>query len=160
MGPSSWPSRTVLSRRAAENYAPPGDVLTWACKGFGHDAWNLIQEAKTQVGRTKLARGTGTPGSTRRRLLAAIALKELGPEVRGFFDMKEGREHRNTPPKPPTPRTEDSVWNVLDAFQQAALLDGFGASFSADFYKSRRGLGLKDETGEIPTLLATILQRL
>jgi hypothetical protein len=72
--------------------------------------------------------------------------------------MKEGREHRNTPPKPPTKRTEDSVWNVLDSFQKAALLDGFGAGFSADFYADPRGL--KDETGEIPKLLATILERL
>ncbi len=149
---------TVLTRRAAENYAPPGDVLAWACEAFGNDARKLIQEATTQAGRTKLALGAGNPGSTRRRLLAAIALKELGPEVRALIDMKEGREHHNPPPKPPTKRTEDSVWNVLDAFQKAALLDGFGARFSADFYTGRPGL--KDETGEIPKLLATILQRL
>jgi hypothetical protein len=148
----------VLGRRAAENYAPPSDVLAWACAGFGRRAPGVIQQAKTASGRMMLAGEPGQPASARRRLLAAIALKELPPDARGFLDMKEGRWHRNTPPKPDTVRTIDIVWNPLDAFQQVALLDGFGAGFSADFYGTRRGL--KDETGEVAALLATILERL
>jgi hypothetical protein len=149
----------VLGRRAAENYAPPNDVLAWACDGFGRKrASSIIEQAKTMPGRMMLAGNTGEPGSARRRLLAAIALKELHPNARGFLDMKEGRSHRNQPPKAPTVRTADIVWNTLDAFQQTALLDGFGASFSADFYADRRAL--KDETGEIAALLATLLERL
>jgi hypothetical protein len=149
---------SVLSRRAAENYAPPGAVLAWARDEFGQDAWRLIQEAGTPAGRAKLALGTGVAASPRRRLLAAIALAELPPTVRGFVDMKEGRLRRNQPPKAETIRTADSVWNALDNFQQAALFDGFGASFSATFYASRRGL--VDETGEVKALLGTIMERL
>jgi hypothetical protein len=148
----------VLGRRAAENYAPPSDVLAWACGVFGRKASGVIQQATTPPGKATLAGEPGDPASARRRLLAAIALKELPPDARGFLDMKEGRLHRNTPPKPDAVRTVDVVWNLLDAFQKAALLDGFGAGFSADFYADRRGL--KDETGEIAALLATLMERL
>jgi len=55
-------------------------------------------------------------------------------------------------------RTADIVWNPLDAFQQAALINGFGAGFLADFYAGRTGL--VDETGEITKILATLLERL
>ena len=118
----------------------------------------MIEQAKTAPGRATLAGEPGELASPRRRLLGAIALKELPPDARKFLDMKEGRWRRNQPPKAPTVRTADVMWNLLDAFQQAALLDGFGASFSADFYGDRRGL--KDETGEIAALLTTILERL
>lgn len=147
----------VLTRRAAENYAPPGDVLTWASNGFGPDAWRLIQQASSPTERAKLTIGTGLANSARRLLLGAIALREIHPDVRGFFDMKEGRRHRNRPPKLDIVRTRDSIWNALDDFQQAALLDGFGAGFSASFYASRTGL--RDETGEITALLAKIMER-
>ncbi|WP_438009476.1 hypothetical protein WME89_12855 [Sorangium sp. So ce321] len=148
----------VLSRRAAENYAPPGAVLTWARDGFGRDAWRVIQRARTPAERATLAIGTGAEGSWRRRLLAAIALTELHADVRGFVDMKEGRLRRNRPPQADVVRTVDSVWNTLDAFQQAALLDGFGAGFSASFYGSQRCL--QDETGEVKAFLAKIMERI
>lgn len=148
----------VLSRRAAENYAPPGAVLCWARDNFGPDAWRVIQQAQTLTARTNLAKGTGVANSSRRRLLAAIALTELSPTVRGFIDMKEGRLRRNKPPKADIVRTADIVWNELDAFQQAALFDGFGADFSASFYATQRGL--QDETGEIRALLAAIMERI
>ena len=148
----------VLGRRAAENYAPPKEVLTWACNTFGRKASSLIEQAKAVPGRTVLAGDTGEPASAKRRLLAAIALKELNPDSRGFLDMKEGRWRKNKPPKDDIARTVDSVWNLLDPFQKAALLDGFGSAFSADFYADRRGL--MDETGEITRLLATLLERL
>ncbi len=147
----------VLTRRAAENYAPPGDVLTWASEGFGREAWKLIQQASSPTERAMLTIGTGLANSARRQLLGAIALRELHPDVRGFLDMKEGRFHKNKRPKPDIERTADSIWNALDDFQRAALLDGFGAGFSASFYASRTGLG--DETGEIPALLAKIMER-
>lgn len=142
----------VLGRRAAENYAPPSDVLAWACGGVGRRASGVIQQATTPPGRATLAGEPGDPGSARRRLLAAIAFRELGQEVRGFFDVKYGRT------KDGEVRTADTVWNPLDAFQKAALFDGFGAGFSADFYADRHAL--KDETGEIAALLTTILERL
>lgn len=143
----------VLSRRAAENYVPPSAVLDWACAAFGRGpASRIIRNAETAAGRQSLAANSGTPQSTKRRLLAAVALRQLHPDERGFIDMKEGRL-RGT-----SVRTIDVVWNKLDSFQQAALLDGFGASFSADFYTER--VGLLDETGEITTLLATIGERL
>lgn len=148
----------VLGRRAAENYAPPNEVLAWACGVVGRRASGVIQQATTPPGRATLAGEPGDPASARRRLLGAIALKELHPETRGFLDMKEGRLHKNQPPKPDIVRTTDTVWSSLDAFQKAALFDGFGASFSAEFYGDRRGL--KDETGEIAALLTTILERL
>src|SRR6185312_15301349 len=119
---------TVLSRRAAENYAPPGDVLAWASAGFGRRASGVIEQAKTAPGRAMLAGDAGDPASPRRRLLAAIALRELGPNARAFFDMKHGRL------KDGAIRTVDAVWNPLDAFQQTALLNGLGAGFSADYY--------------------------
>jgi hypothetical protein len=99
-----------------------------------------------------LAGDTGEPASPRRRLLAAVALRELGPDTRGLFDMKDGRLEDGVT------RTVDTVWNPLDAFQQAALANGFGAGFSADFFAEQRGL--RDETGEIAALLATLLERL
>ena len=145
----------VLTRRAAENYAPPGAVLRWAVTIFGGDeAWRLIAQAKTPDGRQSLAIGAGNAGTPRRRLLAAIALKELQehPEkVCEVFDMKEGRG-------PDGHRTTDRVWNALDSFQQAVLVDGFGSSFSARFYLNQHHLN--DETGEIGGFLGKILERL
>lgn len=144
---------SVLTRRAAENYAPPGAVLSWARDKYGRDAWRLIQQAGTAE-RARLASGTGAPDSPRRRLLAAIALAELPPNVRGFIDMKEGRLRQSNK----AVRTIDSVWNELNDFQQAALLNGFGAGFSASFYEGQ--CGLHDETGEIRTLIAAIMMRI
>jgi hypothetical protein len=44
----------VLGRRAAENYAPPSDVLAWACDGFGRNrASSVIEQAKTTPGRAR-----------------------------------------------------------------------------------------------------------
>jgi hypothetical protein len=142
----------VLTRRAAENYGPPGAVLKWSASVFGSDAWRLIQQAESPTGRQTLAIGTGNAGSPRRRLLAAIALKELPEAVRGVLDMKEGRG------PPDARRTADDVWNRLDPFQQAVLVDGFGGSFSARFYLSQQHLN--DETGEVVSFLKKILERL
>jgi hypothetical protein len=146
----------VLSRRAAENYAPPGDVLAWASAGFGRRASGVIEQARTEQGRAMLASDIGEPASTRRRLLAAIALRELVPNARAFFDMKHGRL------KDGAIRTADIVWNPLDAFQQAALLNGFGAGFAADYYAEhcKDRPSLVDETGDITKILATLLERL
>jgi hypothetical protein len=146
----------VLTRRAAENYGPPGAVLTWAVAKFGPDeAWRLIQLAESPSGRQTLAIGAGEAGTPRRRLLAAIALKELQkhPEkVCEVLDMKEGRGPADGR------RTADKVWNTLDPFQQAVLVDGFGSSFSARFYLDQQHLS--DETGEIGGFLRKILERL
>ncbi len=147
----------VLTRRAAENYGPPGAVLTWTIAEFGRDddAWRLIRLAESPAGRQTLAIGTGDAGTPRRRLLAAIALKELQkhPErVCEVLDMKEGRG------PPDARRTSDKTWNALDPFQQAVLVDGFGSSFSARFYLDQQHLS--DETGEIIGFLNKILERL
>ena len=145
----------VLTRRAAENYAPPGAVLTWAVAEFDGDAWRLVHQAESPTGRQQLAIGTGSAGGPRRRLLAAIALKELQkhPEkVCEVLDMKEGRGPSDGR------RTADKVWSELDPFQQAVLADGFGGSFSARFYLDQRHL--RDETGEIGGFLGKILERL
>lgn len=117
----------------------------------------MVEQAKTAPGRATLAGEPGEPASPRRRLLGAIALKELPADARKFLDMKEGR-WREHPPRAPIVRTPDGVWNLLDAFQKAALLNGFGKTFSEEFYGPRRGM--KDETGEIVALLTTILERL
>ena len=146
----------VLTRRAAENYAPPASVLTWAVAGLeSDDAYRLIEQAKTPDGRRTLALGAGKAGTPRRRLLAAIALKELHPhreKVCEALDMKEGRGPLVSR------RTHDKVWNALDSFQQAVLEDGFGSSFSARFYLDQQHLS--DETGEISGFIGKILERL
>jgi len=142
----------VLARRAAENYAPPSAVLTWARDAAGLDAWRLIAEAKSPAERARLAIGAGTAGSARRRLLAAVALGELPTHLRGFIDMKHGREREDAI------RTDDAVWNALDEYQKAALRDGFGGSFSVEFYGSQTELS--DETKEISGFLGKILERL
>lgn len=142
----------VLTRRAAENYGPPGAVLKWAIAKYGSEAWKLIRETESPVGRQTLANGPGNAGSSRRHLLAAIALNQLPATVRAVLDMKEGQG------PPASRRTADSVWNQLDAFQQAVLLDGFGSTFSARFYLTERHLS--DETGEIVGFLKKILERL
>lgn len=148
---------TVLGRRAAENYAPPDAVLQWAMESFGGGAAQIVQQAKDQSQHVALANDTGHPNSAKRRLLAAVALTDLPKNVRGHLDMKAGRIRHGTPPEPDVVRTIDSVWNNLDVFQKAALLDGFGARFSASFYG--RAKGLKDETEEIPGFLARIVER-
>jgi len=51
----------VLGRRAAENYAPPGDLLAWASAGFGRRASGVIEQAKTEQGRAMLAGEQGSP---------------------------------------------------------------------------------------------------
>jgi hypothetical protein len=142
----------VLTRRAAENYAPPGAVLAWARDAMGQDAWHLIGEARSATERARLAIGTGSPGSTRRLVLAAVALGELPAALRGFLDMKHGREREGAV------RTEDAVWNAFDAYQKAALQNGFGEGFSASFYG--RQTNLADETNEVGGFLAKIMERL
>lgn len=57
---------SVLSRRAAENYAPPEAVLCWARDGFGPDAWRLIQQARIPAERAKLARSLKVQRVSRR----------------------------------------------------------------------------------------------
>jgi hypothetical protein len=145
----------VLTRRAAENYAPPGDVLTWAMKKFGARAFELIQQADLPAERGKLTIGTGNAGGERRHLLAAIALRELEKQrkadVLAHFDMKHGRLYKGNE------RNAPAIWAKLDAFQQAALEDGFGASFSDSFYGARRALG--DSSGEIALFLSKIVER-
>ncbi len=142
----------VLRHRAAENYAPSAPVRKWAQQQFGRGAWELFKEAASPSGRQKLSIATGNKGSTRRRLLAAIALGELPSDTRSVLCMKEGRGEDMAP------RTAPEVWATLDPFQAAALTDGFGASFSATFYGNARGL--QDDSGEIAALLKNLLERL
>ena len=145
----------VLTRRAAENYAPPGEVLTWAANNFGKQAFELIQQAKTSQERAVLTIGTGNAGSQRRHVLAAIALRELEQDKKGavlaHLDMKNGRLYKGNL------RNAQVIWDQLDAFQQAALEDGFGASFSDAFYRNRRSL--RDSSGEISPFLAKLVER-
>lgn len=138
----------VLTRRAAENYAPPGMVLTWASR-LVKDAHRIIQEAVVKVGRQTLTAGPGNAGSDRRSLLGAIALKELSQTtVVHVIDMKDGRSG-----------TDPTLWNTrLDAFQKAALENGFGKNFSKDFYGSQRGL--VDSTGEVSAFLKNVSEQL
>jgi hypothetical protein len=142
----------VLVRRAAENYAPTSAVLKWASKIFGADAWRLIQDAASPSSRLALSRDNGSTKSTRRLLLAAIALKELPPETRAVLDLKKGRGSADHP------RTSERVWKTLDAFQSAALAEGFGDDFSASFYPKQTAL--HDETREVSDFLRQLMERL
>lgn len=146
----------VLSRRAAENYAPPSDVLRWAHRKLGLAVGSdLINKAQQATTRAQLTLGSGAAGSSRRCLLAAIALREVAqlPDVVGHMDMKKGRRDAAG-----RTRTADSVWNLLDEFQKAALFDGFGSSFSSDFFGQHQRL--TDSTGEIDAILKTVLERI
>ncbi len=143
---------SVLRRRAAENYAPPADVVSWAVKAHG-PSHELFASAETVEGRRMLAQGTGNSGEPRRRLLASIALRELAkaaPEVVEVLDMKSGYGGGT--------RTEATMWQKLDDFQKAALEDGFGDSFSRDFYKDQRNL--QDASGEIAAFLKILREQL
>lgn len=146
----------VLSRRAAENYAPPGNVLAWAATQYGSGAPALIKEARQPAKRAQLALGTGNAGSHRRLLLAAVALRELNTpqsqDIVAHFDMKFGR-YRNG-----NVRSIDALWNRLDDFQKAALNDGFGTSFSEVFYGSHRSL--KDSSNELGPVMSQIVARI
>lgn len=147
----------VLSRRAAENYAPPAAILDWASTLEPRQLSGAMKQASTPEGRGALAGQPGAQGSSRRRILAAIAFRELSTDLRCFLDMKEGRERRSGSGQR-TVRTADVVWNRLDEFQQAVLFNGFGATFAAEFYTDRTDL--PDETGEIANFLRTIKERL
>lgn len=149
----------VLGRRAAENYAPPEEVVTWASSGFDRAA-EMHEKFMTSHGRGELTTDPGARNSPKRHFLAALALRELNqvPDVRGHLDMKEGRFHKNPPPEPDVVRTVDDIWNQLDSFQQAALMDGFGKTFSAKFYEGKSGLS--DETNEVTGMLEKIMERL
>ncbi len=145
---------TVLHKRAAENYAPPADILKWAITRLeGAEASALIRQVKNH--RAAAARAPGAPGQPRRQVLAALALQELNAHLADVICMKRGRGDEASP------ATHDSVWTQLDEFQQAALQDGFGTSFSATFYGeySSRG-GLVDGSGEVREILRHILENL
>lgn len=149
---------TILRRRAAENYAPPDAVLDWAQQTTNGSASKFVTEALDPGQRAALTMDPGAQNSGKRRILAAVALTSLPPLARGYIDMKAGRLRSGKPPEPDVIRTIDAVWNMLDAFQQAALRDGFGARFSSEFYGGRGGL--TDETGEVTSFLSKILERL
>jgi len=142
----------VLDRRSAENYAPPREVLRWAKNQAGPNIYSVIQQSADLSGRVALSRNPGAPPTPRRRLLAALALKELPLEIRSYIDMKEGRGES------PEFRTADAIWGQLDEFQQAALYNGFGKRFAPQFYEESRGLS--DENGEMATILRSIVERL
>jgi hypothetical protein len=148
----------VLKRRAAENYAPPNQVLAWATASHGSEAWRLIREASTQPTRDALIMANGNPSSTRRQLLAAIALTELSETTRSVLCMKKGRGKLPKTGEGANWRTPDSVWGTLDPFQAAALRDGFGDRFSEIFYGQAEAL--RDETGEVTKFVRNILERL
>jgi hypothetical protein len=142
----------ILTRRAAENYAPAGDVLHWAKQRYGTGGHVLIEQARTAEGRQALQIATGAKGTDRRRLVAAIALRELAESTRSVLCMKKGRG------QDPPWRTSDNIWHTLDTFQSAALNDGLGTNFSATFYAQAHKL--RDETGEVTAFLSNLLERL
>jgi len=143
----------VLDRRSAENYAPPREVLLWAKRDMaGRDTHSLIEQSADLSGRVALSRNPGAAQTPRRRLLAALALKELPLEIRAYIDMKEGRGDS------PEFRTVDAIWDQLDEFQQAVLSNGFGKKFAPQFYESSSGLS--DENGEMAAILRHIAERL
>lgn len=142
----------VLSRRAAENYAPPSAVRTWAAAKVP-ESHQLFSEADKPDGRQRLANGTGASGSPRRRLLASIALGELlksEPDVLAVLDMKSGYGNGT--------RMDKTMWQKLDDFQKAVLNDGFGDSFSNDFYGENQNL--TDASTEIVEVLRVLRERL
>lgn len=141
----------VLRRRAAENYAPPTEVLRWARKCMGKDASQLLEGAKRD--RTAVTKAPGRDGQPRRHVLAALALQELTEDVANVICMKSGRGGKSQ-------ATHDSVWNRLDDFQKAVLQDGFGTSFSEKFYGEERQRPLQDASGEVPEILRCILENL
>jgi hypothetical protein len=147
----------ILGRRAAENYAPPSEVLRWAQAKHGSSSASLIQQASTRQGRLALQNGPGGSGTTRRTLLAAVALRELPEDVRSVLCMKKGRWKEKAMPGQ-TERTTQAVWDRLDDFQAAALFDGFGDTFSEEFYGQAQHLG--DESGELVEVLKQVLERL
>jgi hypothetical protein len=147
----------VLGRRAAENYAPPGDVLRWAAAKHGPESNSLIEQARTPVGRQSLQNGPGAHGTSRRILLAAVALGELEEPIRSVLCMKKGR-WKEKPGPGQTERTTGTTWRQLDAFQAAALFDGFGESLSPEFYGQAKHL--RDESGELVEILTQVLERL
>lgn len=144
----------VLSRRAAENYAPPVEVVCWAKAKAVKDAAAIFGDYSTKDGRKRLTRSQGRAGSPRRMLIAALALKELSPDDRSLFDMKEGRGPQGNQ------RTDDGVWDKLTDFQKAALADGFGKNFGPDFYNASKEKHLQDETGEVAAFINTLIERL
>lgn len=139
----------VLQRRAAENYAPPTEVLRWARKRMGKDASQLVQDAKRD--RSAVTEAPGKDRQPRRHVLAALALQELPADVASVICMKSGRGGKS-------PATHDSVWNQLDDFQKAMLQDGFGKSFSEEFYGEERRQPLTDASGEVSEILRRILE--
>lgn len=141
---------TVLQRRAAENYAPPDEVLKWAMRRMGKDASQLLQDAKRD--RAAVTEAPGKGGRPRRHVLAALALQELPADAASVICMKSGRS------SDANPATRDSVWNPLDDFQKAALQDGFGTSFSEKFYGEERQRPLQDDSGEVSAILQRILE--
>ena len=146
-----------LLGRAAENYAPPREIVRWAQANFGNASTPLFEQARTPQGRVILQNGPGGAGTTRRILLAAIALRELSAPVRSVLCMKKGRwKEKNGPGV--TERTTQIVWAQLDAFQAAALFYGLGETFSANFYSLARLLNY--ETGELVEFHKQIVERL
>lgn len=150
MAPSEY-FGAVLGRRAAENYAPPEVVLKWAIGIAGNH--RAVNRASDTHGRAELARSPAAAGSSLRRLYAAIALREIAkthPDVVEVLDMKRGYGAGK--------HTDTTIWDKLDAFQKAALADGFGKSFSSDFYAGRRDLN--DTSGSISAFLKNMSERL
>jgi hypothetical protein len=148
-GSSRWLG-WVLSRRAAENYAPPPAVLNWAAKKLGRNAHLIIESAKSAAGKEGLCRNPGDRNSARRRLLAAIALNTLPNEVRDVLCFKQGRGEG------PNFRTDNVVWQKLSEFQAAALVDGFGQSFSSEFYGSTTELCDSEISGVVSNILGRL----
>jgi len=143
---------SVLKRRAAENYAPAAAVVSWA-QSLDPSLYTLFGEAKDASKRRQLVNSVGQPGTPRRLLLAAIALKEISqaqPTAVHVLDMKQGYDGGR--------RTTPECWERLDLFQQAALQDGFGTNFSASFYPHQRNLS--DESGEISAFLKNVSEQL
>jgi hypothetical protein len=153
----------VLERRAAENYAPPARVFSWARdqyvdKGTGSRWVGMSKDATKHISLIREIQKATKPEE--KQFVAALALDGLQNNqiVRSHLDMKEGR---GTPPRSgqqPNYRTDDTIWGQLNDFQQAALLSGFGNKFSEEFYSTCTNLN--DETGEIKQFLQTMLERL
>lgn len=142
----------MLRARAAENYADCRKVLPWALNLLGQasrsECHEIIEQSKTAAGRSALLHRPGATGTPRRKLLFALAWRDLEEAQRFHLDAKHGIAAKNAP----------SLVDGLDDFQRAALAEGFGPSFSKSFYPTQ--LEQHDPTGEIPAVIVDILGRL
>lgn len=145
----------VLRRRAAENYAPPEELVRRFVRKFEAAeaaevivAWNVAQKEN----RTTVSGGMGRGGSPRRQLLAALALKNAPIEAIACLDFSKGRGSSAD-----DPRTSESVWTQLGTLSSKVLEHGFGKNTIRSFFQQSQSL--PDSSGEIQQVISTLLGR-